>query len=121
MFGNGLCYENIGDRPIKWLFQKIKIIESEPLRLLLINSLVPNVFALCSRQVLNGFPSGSYYVPQVPNVFPNMLSIAPHFFSLSFAGGGGIFFFLPLFLTSSHQVPQVPNVFPKGVPNSTLI
>jgi hypothetical protein len=28
----------------------------------------------------NGFPSCFQYVPQVPNVFPNMFSIAPHFY-----------------------------------------
>jgi hypothetical protein len=28
----------------------------------------------------NGFPSGSQNVPQVPNVFHNMFSIAPHFY-----------------------------------------
>jgi hypothetical protein len=29
--------------------------------------------------VLNEFPSGSQYVPQVLNVFLNMFSITPHF------------------------------------------
>jgi len=28
------------------------------------------------------FPSCSHYVPQVPNEFPNMFSIAPHFYSI---------------------------------------
>ncbi len=28
------------------------------------------------------FPSGSHYVPQVPNEFPNMFSIAPHFYPI---------------------------------------
>jgi hypothetical protein len=30
------------------------------------------------------FPSGSHYVPQVPNEFPNMFSIAPHFYPICF-------------------------------------
>jgi hypothetical protein len=33
-------------------------------------ALVPNVFPLWSLKVPDGFSSGSYYVPQVPNVFP---------------------------------------------------
>jgi hypothetical protein len=36
---------------------------------------VPTMFPLSS----NGFPSCSQNVPQVLNVFPNMLSVAPHF------------------------------------------
>jgi hypothetical protein len=47
-------------------------------------ALVPNVFSLCSLQVRNGFLSGSQYVPQVLNVFPNMFSIARHFYPLCF-------------------------------------
>ncbi len=46
-------------------------------------SLVPNVFPLCSFQLLNGFSSGSQYVPQVPNMFLNMSSMAPHFYALA--------------------------------------
>jgi len=30
------------------------------------------------------FPSGSHCVPQVPNEFPNMFSIAPHFYPICF-------------------------------------
>jgi hypothetical protein len=31
-----------------------------------------------------GFLSSFKYVPQVPNVFPNMFSIAPHFYPICF-------------------------------------
>ncbi len=41
---------------------------------------VPNMFPLRSH----GFSSGSHFVHQVPNVFPNMFSIAPHFYPLCF-------------------------------------
>jgi hypothetical protein len=44
-------------------------------------SLVPNVFPLCS---IYRFPSGFQYVPQVPNLFPNMFSIALHFYPICF-------------------------------------
>jgi len=47
-------------------------------------SLVPNVFPLCSFQLLNGFSSGSQYVPQVLNMFPNMSSTAPQFYPICF-------------------------------------
>jgi hypothetical protein len=46
-------------------------------------SLVPNVFPLCSFQLLNGFSSGFQYVPQVPSMFLNMSSMAPHFYALA--------------------------------------
>jgi hypothetical protein len=39
-------------------------------------------FRKCSHCVPNGFSSGSQYVPQIFNVFPNMFSIAPHFYPL---------------------------------------
>jgi hypothetical protein len=44
----------------------------------------PNVFALCSFKVPNGFPSDFQYVSQVPNVFPNMFSVTPHFYPIGF-------------------------------------
>ncbi len=37
-------------------------------------------FPMCSHYVPLKFPSGCQYVPQVPNVFPNMFSIAPHLY-----------------------------------------
>jgi hypothetical protein len=42
-------------------------------------------FSMCSHHVPNEFSSGFQYVPQVPNVFPNMFSIAPHFYPICFA------------------------------------
>jgi hypothetical protein len=47
-------------------------------------SLVPNVFLIFPLQVPNGFSSDSQYVPQVPNLFLNMFSIAPHFYPICF-------------------------------------
>jgi hypothetical protein len=47
-------------------------------------SLVPNVFPLCSLHLFNAFSSGSKYVPQVPNIFPNMSSTTPHFYPICF-------------------------------------
>jgi hypothetical protein len=48
-------------------------------------------FPMCSQCVLTMFPStsqwvssGSQYVPQVPNMFPNISSMAPHFYPICF-------------------------------------
>jgi len=41
---------------------------------------VPSMFPLSSQWVL----TCSQYVPQVRNVFPNMFSIAPHFYPICF-------------------------------------
>jgi hypothetical protein len=41
-------------------------------------------FPMCSHYVPFKFPSGCEYVPQVPNVFPNMFSIAPHLYPICF-------------------------------------
>jgi len=46
--------------------------------------LVPNVFPMCSLEVPSWFSSGSQYVPQVSNVFPNMVSIVAHFYPICF-------------------------------------
>jgi len=39
---------------------------------------------MCSLEVPSWFSSGSQYVPQVSNVFPNMVSIAAHFYPICF-------------------------------------
>ncbi len=41
-------------------------------------------FPMCSHYVPFRFPMGFQYVPQVPNVFPNMFFIAPNFFPICF-------------------------------------
>ncbi len=41
-------------------------------------------FPMCSHYVPFRFPIGSQYVPQVPNVFPNMCFVAPNFFPVCF-------------------------------------
>jgi hypothetical protein len=41
-------------------------------------------FPMCSHYVPIKFPSHSQYLPQIPNVFLNMFSIAPHFYSICF-------------------------------------
>jgi hypothetical protein len=41
-------------------------------------------FPMCSHYVLFKFPSGSQYLPQIPNVFLNMFSIASHFYPICF-------------------------------------
>ncbi len=41
-------------------------------------------FPLCSQYVPFKFSMGSQYVPQVPNVFPNIFSIPPHFYPICF-------------------------------------
>jgi hypothetical protein len=35
---------------------------------------------MCSHYVTFKLAMGAHQVPQVPNVFPNMFSIAPHFY-----------------------------------------
>ncbi len=41
-------------------------------------------FPMCSHYVPSRFLMGSQFVPQVPNVFPNMFFIAPNFFPICF-------------------------------------
>jgi hypothetical protein len=53
-------------------------------------------FPMCSHYVTFKFPMGtSQYVPQVPNVFPNMFSIAPHFYPICF---GNVVLLSPIYL-----------------------
>ncbi len=41
-------------------------------------------FPMCSHYVPFECLLGSLYVPHIPNVFPNMFSIAPHFYPICF-------------------------------------
>jgi len=40
------------------------------------------------------FPSGSHYVPQVPNVFSHMFSITPHFYPICFGKCSPLFTYI---------------------------
>jgi len=54
--------------------------------------LIPNVFPLCSHQVLKMFSPDSPNVPQVPNVLPKTFPITPHIFLTPLCGGSDPFF-----------------------------
>jgi len=40
---------------------------------------IPDLFPMCSHQVLKIFPLGSPNISQVPKMFPKMFPMSPHF------------------------------------------
>ncbi len=81
--------------------------------------LIPNVFPLCSHQVLKIFSPDSQNVPQVPNVLPKTFPITPHIF-LTHPYVGGVTHFSRILMmgqsNDSFEKNKNDNILTVGTP-----